>query len=433
MTNNVNLVNEILSSIDEVESLTMESSVDVIGSMIDSYDKLLTIQENYTGDDIDDVLASFYQEGQIMDEVKVKSANDSTLKKILMFLPRLLQAIWNAIKKAWNGGKSADKATTVIDKIKKTGPDLKAFIEKVFSADSPEKLVGLVVGGITITAATAGIIFGIKKGLFDKLRNAIDALRQKMSKIKYFITNRKTTADKLNEDRETVDTARIEYIAESDTYVLPVSLEAILNCYNIPREFFIANMNGKFFTDEEQARWVEKFIEVRNQVIFPKKEEQYTSSRLNKLIAEIKEAIDAVVPVANATNDGLRAHGATANSTDAKITKNTTDLMKEIKDYGDIIGHVTNLFVSLNDAIAGAEKILQTANAKGNAEKSKDTDQPSKSDENKTSEGTSSTEGNKNTKNDEKPDQTTTESAVDDVDNDDDVVQESVSNGWYSR
>ena len=433
MTNNVNLVDEILSSIDEVETLTMESSVDVIGSMIDSYDKLFTIQENYIGDDIDDVLASFYQEGKIMDEVKAKGANDGTLKKILMFLPRLLQAIWNAIKKAWNGGKSADKATTVVDKMKKAGPDLKAFIEKVFSADSPEKLVGLVVGGITITAATAGIIFGIKKGLFDKLRNAINALRQKMSKIKYFITNRKTTADKLNEDRTAVDISRIEYIAESDTYVLPVSLEAIVNCYNIPREFFITNMNGKFFTDEEQARWVEKFIEVRNQVIFPKKGEQYTSSQLNKLIAEIKEAIDAVVPVANATNDSLRANEMTANSPDAKITKNTTNLMKEIKDYGEIIGNVTNLFVSLNDAITGADKIIQTANAKGNAEKSKDTNESSKSDENKTSEGTSSTEGDKKTENDEKPNQTTTESATDDVDDDDDVVQESVSNGWYSR
>lgn len=428
MTNNVNLVDEILSSIDEVESLTMESSVDVIGSMIDSYDKMFTIQENYTGDDIDGVLTSFYQEGQIMDEVKAKGANDGTIKKILMFLPRLLQAIWNVIKKAWNGGKSADKATTVVDKVKKAGPDLKAFIEKVFSADSPEKLVGLVVGGITITAATAGIIFGIKKGLIDKVRNAINALRTKMSKIKYFITSRKSTADKLNEDRTAVDTSRIEYIAESDTYVLPVSLEAILNCYNIPREFFITNMNGKFFTDEEQAHWVEKFIEVRNQVIFPKKEVQYTSSQLNKLITEIKEAIDVVVPEANAINGGV-----TANSTEAKVTKNTTDLLKELKDYSDIIGQVTNLFVSLNDAIAGAEKILQTANANGNDEKSKDTDQSSKSDENKASEETSSTEGDKKTKNDKKPDQTTTESAVDDVDNDDDVVQESVSNGWYSR
>lgn len=433
MTNNVNLVDEILSSIDEVETLTMESSVDVIGSMIDSYDKLFTIQENYTGDDIDDVLASFYQEGQIMDEVKAKGANDGTIKKILMFLPRLLQAIWNAIKKAWNGGKSADKATTVVDKMKKAGPDLKAFIEKVFSADSPEKLVGLVVGGITITAATAGIIFGIKKGLFDKLRNAINALRQKMSKIKYFMTHKNITADATNEETS-VDHTQIDYISKSDTYVLPVSLEAIVNCYNIPREFFIALKNGKRIKFDEAAQCIEKFTEVRKQIIFPKKKSEYTSDQLNKLIVEIKEAIDATVPVTNEVNNALRANGGwDIDPAGAEVPQNMTALLKEMKDYGEIIGNVTNLFVSLNDAITGADKIIQTANTKGNAEKSKDTNESSKSDENKTSEGTSSTEGDKKTENDEKPNQTTTESATDDVDNDDDVVQESVSNGWYSR
>ena len=104
MRNNTNLVDEILSSIDMMDSITMESSLDVMGSLLDSYDKILTIQENYEGDvdDLETIMESFYQEGEIMDEVKEKNKDRNIFMKILMFIPTLLQAIWHSIKKAWD-------------------------------------------------------------------------------------------------------------------------------------------------------------------------------------------------------------------------------------------------------------------------------------------------------------------------------------------
>lgn len=354
MTNNVNLVNEILSSIDEVETLTMESSVDVIGSMIDSYDKMFTIQENYTGDDIDDVLTSFYQEGQIMDEVKAKGANDGTIKKILMFIPRLLAAIVHAIKKAWNGGKSSKEASSALDKIKDTGSDVKSFIASVLSADSPEKIIGLVVGGITISAATAGIIFGIKKGIFDKLGNAIKAVA---AKIKYFTHSKMVTGDVPT----TVGESSIRYTASNDSWTLPVDLDAIAQCYTIPKGA-VENLTRISAVSSNSAdvykKYLDEFTKVRKLDILSKSGKKYTTeqvkTKLNTFNGTINTILETTDKAVSHMND-LAKTIKDEKEIDNKTKKYINDLVAEIQQYSGIIRNVTDLVVAVNDSITGIE------------------------------------------------------------------------------
>lgn len=350
MTNNVNLVDEILSSIDEVETLTMESSVDVIGSMIDSYDKLFAIQENYTGDDIDGVLTSFYQEGQIMDEVKAKGANDGTIKKILMFLPRLIAAIVHAIKKAWNGGKSAKEASSALDKIKDAGSDVKSFIASVLSADSPEKIVGLVVGGITITAATAGVIFGIKKGIFDKLGNAIKAV---VAKIKYFMHSKMVTGDVPT----TVDQSSIRYTASNDSWTLPVDLDAIAQCYTIPKGA-IENLSRISPISSSSAdvykKYLDEFTKVRKLDILSKSGKTYTFDQLNAKMKEIGTTIDEILETSDkaVTNINKLANNVKDDEKiDNTAKKYLKDLVSEVQQYSDIIRNVTDLVMAVDNSI----------------------------------------------------------------------------------
>lgn len=350
MTNNVNLVDEILSSIDEVETLTMESSVDVIGSMIDSYDKLFTIQENYTGDNLDDVLTSFYQEGQIMDEVKAKGANDGTIKKILMFIPRLLAAIVHAIKKAWNGGKSAKGASNALDKIKDAGSDVKSFIASVLSADSPEKIVGLVVGGITITAATAGIIFGIKKGIFDKLGNAIKAV---VAKIKYFTHSKMVTGDVPT----TVNESSIRYTASNDSWTLPVDLDAIIQCYTIPKGA-IENLSRISAISSSSAdvykKYLDEFTKVRKLDILSKSGKTYTFDQLNAKMKEIGTTIDEILETSDkaVTNINKLANNVKDDEKiDNKAKKYLKDLVSEVQQYAGIIRNVTDLVMAVDNSI----------------------------------------------------------------------------------
>lgn len=351
MTNNVNLVDEILSSIDEVESLTMESSVDVIGSMIDSYDKMFTIQENYTGDSIDDVLTSFYQEGQIMDEVKTKGANDGTIKKILMFIPRLIAAIVHAIKKAWNGGKSAKKASSAVEKIKDSGSDVKTFIASVFSADSPEKIAGLVVGGITISAATAGIIFGIKKGIFDKIGNAIKAV---VAKIKYFTHSKMVTGDVPT----TVDESSIRYTASNDSWTLPVDFDAIVQCYTIPKSV-IENLSRMSAVSSNSAdvykKYLDEFTKVRKLDILSKSGKTYTSDQLSAFDDKINGIVDEILETSDkaVTNINKLANNVKDDEkVDDKAKKYLNDLVSEVQQYAGIIRNVTDLVIAVNDSIS---------------------------------------------------------------------------------
>lgn len=130
MKNNATLIDEIFSSIDEMDSITMESSLEVMNSILDSYDKALTIMENYEGDDID-AFSMIYQEGEIMDEVRAKSKDSNMFVNIIAFIPRLLIAISMQFRKH-GMAVNLPKMRQLLQRNSKHGPQMpKIFFRKL--------------------------------------------------------------------------------------------------------------------------------------------------------------------------------------------------------------------------------------------------------------------------------------------------------------
>lgn len=90
---------EILSSVNEIDEIVIESMIDVYSSISVEYDKMCVISEQYNGDDIS--AFGIIQEGDIWDQATGKYSNDNTFMKIIKFIPRLLIAIMDSIVKTF--------------------------------------------------------------------------------------------------------------------------------------------------------------------------------------------------------------------------------------------------------------------------------------------------------------------------------------------
>lgn len=82
---------EILDSIDNIDSCIQESTLDVFEATMKEYEKFSQFVEFSVFEE------AFYMEGKILDEATGKNTFDGTLKKIILFLPRLLIAIVKSI------------------------------------------------------------------------------------------------------------------------------------------------------------------------------------------------------------------------------------------------------------------------------------------------------------------------------------------------
>lgn len=101
---------QILNEIDNIDITRSNAEVGVIESMISIIDKSLTISENCENDDISSF--SIFQEGSILDDVKKKSKkDDNKLITVIKFIPRLIIAIIDSIKKSMKDNKkNSEKA-----------------------------------------------------------------------------------------------------------------------------------------------------------------------------------------------------------------------------------------------------------------------------------------------------------------------------------
>ena len=87
------MINEnlgILQSIDYLDDLIQESEINVLTALCDVYEKTCTIMEHYEGDALSDF--DIFQEGFVQESDDV-GKKENIIKKILLFIPRLLRAI----------------------------------------------------------------------------------------------------------------------------------------------------------------------------------------------------------------------------------------------------------------------------------------------------------------------------------------------------
>lgn len=82
---------EILSSIDNVELCVQEAALDVFEATLKEYDKFSQYSEFTVFEE------AYIMEGKILDEATGKNTFDSFIKKVVLFIPRLLAAIVKSI------------------------------------------------------------------------------------------------------------------------------------------------------------------------------------------------------------------------------------------------------------------------------------------------------------------------------------------------
>ena len=162
--------NEILSAIDKIETVTLESEMHVLTAICDAYEKSAVILENYEGEDLS--CFDIFQEG-FKDDVKeaFKGKNgEHIVKKILMVIPRLLAAIGKAIKRFFNKKKDQQ----VIN-------NLTVVKRSNFSSDETRQVIQIVSDEINKDKPSTEELFrNLEKSLKDAEKYA--ALAEELSK-----------------------------------------------------------------------------------------------------------------------------------------------------------------------------------------------------------------------------------------------------------
>ena len=139
--------------IDQIDDVILESEIDVLQAMSDVYDKAQIILEN--SDTTDGLVSSyaFFQEGEIMDQATGKGKDESAIKKIAAFLPRLIMAIVDFIKKKFTKKEENTVVKYTKDSFEKLVKEIK---EK--GTDSPLVKGLIAAGAATVTLGTGGAI-----------------------------------------------------------------------------------------------------------------------------------------------------------------------------------------------------------------------------------------------------------------------------------
>lgn len=191
----VNTRKEVLESIDSMNEVVQESEFGVICSLLTQLDKASTILEFYNGSENDLDMFAIYQEadeattgdnansgtavnsgdpsGQVNAELGKKK---NIFVKVWEFIKNIIKSVGNFIKKCWNGTTVA--AETVSEK---TGD----IIDKIAGKDESwikehGKELGLSAAGITLAISILGIINR------EKIKDGLAKLSEKM---KLFFTN----------------------------------------------------------------------------------------------------------------------------------------------------------------------------------------------------------------------------------------------------
>lgn len=120
---------ELLASIELIDDYSRESEMAVIEAMVLDFEKYTIMMESY--DDTSEEFDNVFQEGSILDRVKKEGKKDKNkLITILKFIPRIVIAIFDSIKKKF---KDADLGNKIKESGKKLNEDRdkKAKVEAI--------------------------------------------------------------------------------------------------------------------------------------------------------------------------------------------------------------------------------------------------------------------------------------------------------------
>lgn len=170
---------EVMNSIDMIVDVTLESEIMVIQSLCDYYTKQCVFIENAH---YQESITQFFQEGEKWDAFKndVKSARgneeESLIKRILLFIPRILKACIVAI------GRFFKKSNT--DEMIKELKDLKQRVEDLEKDNSKNKEnVKVLAKHIVALHSQIQSEQDLNDSRYDSLRNNIASVYNEMQKM----------------------------------------------------------------------------------------------------------------------------------------------------------------------------------------------------------------------------------------------------------
>lgn len=370
MRNDTTLIDEVFSSIDEMDSITMESSLEVMNSLLESYDKALTIMENYEGDDLE--AFSVYQEGKIMDDVKEMGKDQGMIMRIISFIPRLLIAIGRAIKNAWKGGEPAKKASSAAERVMKWGQDVKDFATSLFTVDKDNtgKIVGITVAGVAISGAVVASWIAARKGIFEKLGNSFKSFWT--NKVAAFFSKGITPEDVPSKLEDVGD---IHYTDSTGKWTTLFNLDAVLKFFTEPKDIIenigrISAIGGDKDSAKIYDEYLTKLDNVRKLKIVSKNPVSFSTADINKYFKDIDTAITSLGDTAEKSWDNANKLLRNAKEGDLKnVDKNALKKFEAVvKTLGVYAGIVPGLvkFVgefskAYDDLIRWIEKMKKKA------------------------------------------------------------------------
>ena len=183
--------------IDEIDSVTMESELDVLLSMLSLYNKAMIISENYkSAEECDSLPFSIFQESSVI----MESKSESIFKKLIRIIKETFKKIVESIKKIFK--KSSKKED--IGKIKKNA---KSAVEDYIKNKDKSKIAKLAAKiGLTVVAVSGGLV------LLNKMKNKVMEIRERPKKSKG--NNESDTDMDVNNESDTDIDVRMQFDME---------------------------------------------------------------------------------------------------------------------------------------------------------------------------------------------------------------------------
>lgn len=330
---NDSFINECVSSITELESVTMESQMDVLCSTIDAYDKMSTIYEEATnGTDQFMIYSESYEyfeesEKTFGDKFKEHFDEGNVIKSILMFPINLIKMLINQIKKLFNH-KEMTRAEKVGEFFKSNGGKIKEFCGKLWDFISdPENKGPITICGIVVSAATIAVF-----------REKIMEIGKKFfGNVKELVYNKGvTTFFHKFDEKELTEILGKEYqmqfikskidgkeVTELETTIDLEAIASFLELFNNVTQAY-GRVMDKDKISNETAKKVKKYAfdlkEAKTKKIISKESHYYTTERVTELFAKIYDAYQffgkgSAEETINMLTEMVNSFGSNGNST----------------------------------------------------------------------------------------------------------------------
>ena len=206
--------------IDEIDSVTMESELDVLLSMLSLYNKAMIISENYKStEECDSLPFSIFQESSVI----MESKSESIFKKLIRIIKETFKKIVESIKKIF---KRSSKKEDIV-KIKENA---KSAVEDYIKNKDKSKIAKLAAKiGLTVVTVSGGLV------LLNKMKNKVMEIRERPKKSKG--NNESDTDMNVNNESDTDIDVRMQF----DMEVLKLLNDFIKNELTAPDDNSIAH------------------------------------------------------------------------------------------------------------------------------------------------------------------------------------------------